>query len=131
MIISNSSKTSPLTRISGQSIRRGFMRGASCTRIIGRISPDQEKYSGEEERECRGPEDTWGTALCPRKETSFVVEEIAEVDDDDENYGQYQEDRTSKAEGKSSFLALDLGDDCLWEGGRFNEYAQARRIKDR
>ena len=72
-----------------------------------------------------------GYGFGPKEGGQFVVEEIAEVDDDEEDYGRYQEDRAGKAECTSSFWALDSADDYLWDDGRFNEYAQQRRIKDR
>ncbi|KAL8832189.1 MAG: hypothetical protein Q9191_000405 [Dirinaria sp. TL-2023a] len=97
---------------------------------------DWEKIAGPGEVQ-RGKEDRMqrarkylGYGFGPKEGNQLVVEEIAEVDDDEEDYGQYQEDRNGKADSKSSFWALDLADDYLWEDGRFNEYAQEKRIKD-
>jgi len=63
-----------------------------------------------------------GYGFGPKEGSTFVVEEIGEVDDDEEDYGQYRKDRTDAAEGGPDFRNRDL-----WESGRFNEYAEARK----
>ena len=68
-----------------------------------------------------------GYGFGPKEGDHFVVEEIADVDDDEEDYGQYQEERLRTVASESSFWDFDKE---FWDDGRFNEYACARRVKD-
>lgn len=68
-----------------------------------------------------------GYGFGPKEGSAFVVEEIGEVDDDEEDYGEYQRDRTDAAEGGLDFWDCDLEEEDTWEYGRFNEYAEARK----
>lgn len=68
-----------------------------------------------------------GCGFGPKEGSTFVVEEIGEVDDDEEDYGEYQKDRINAAGGGLDFWDCDLEEKDIWEHGRFNEYAEARK----
>jgi len=68
-----------------------------------------------------------GYGFGPKEGSAFVVEEIGEADDEEEDYGEYQRDRTDAAEGGLDFWDCDLEEEEIWEYGRFNEYAEARK----
>ena len=70
-----------------------------------------------------------GYGFGPHQGAAFVVEEIGQVDEDEENYGEYQQDRTDSAEGGRNCWEWDLEEDDLGENGRFNEYAKARKAQ--
>lgn len=67
----------------------------------------------------------------PAVGTSFVVEEVGEVDEDEEDYGMYQEDRTDEVKdglnGGGNFWGWDDEDND--EGKSRDEYFVARRLK--
>lgn len=63
----------------------------------------------------------------PKEGPQLVIEEIAEVDDDEEQYGEYQESRIDMAASSANYGDIKLCDDDLWVDGRFNEYAREKK----
>jgi hypothetical protein len=59
----------------------------------------------------------------PATGASFVVEEVGEVDEDEEEYGQYQKDRIDEADGKTDIWEWDSR---LQEANEHDEYIESR-----
>lgn len=72
-----------------------------------------------------------GYGFGAKEGSALVVEEIGEVDEDEENYGEYQADRTDHAEGGLNFWEFSLEEEDLWDNGRVNKYAEARKAMTR
>lgn len=71
----------------------------------------------------------------PATGNSFVVEEVGEVDEDEEEYGMYQEDRIEKVDGglkgEESRNIWDWGNQIKDESMTRDEYYEARRASRR
>ena len=69
-----------------------------------------------------------GYGFGPKSGSALVVEEIGAVDEDDEDYGEYQKDRIGTAQSGTDYwdLTVDCEEVIYSTDGRFNEYAEAR-----